>query len=162
MGFSPLVIRSRRRSRQPISNRIRCHSCQSMFPLVSRLWLIGEQMPIILPPTTRRQFIKDSLALGSTAMMISCALAGADDQRVKLDQNRVALLADTHIRAGKGGPSPNRLTKVQGAPLFDLCCGRGGLNMLGRSITSWLVVIAGAVVLGIVMSFKKLRGKQVH
>jgi len=34
-------------------------------------------MPIILPPITRRQFIKGSLALGGTAMVTSRALATA-------------------------------------------------------------------------------------
>jgi Icc protein len=57
-------------------------------------------MPIILPPITRRQFVKGSLALGGTAMMTPCALAAAaDSERVGLDPNRVALLADTHISA---------------------------------------------------------------
>ena len=56
-------------------------------------------MPIILPPITRRQFIQRSLALGGTAMMASRALAATDSERVGLDPNRVALLADTHISA---------------------------------------------------------------
>jgi len=56
-------------------------------------------MPIILPPITRRHFIKGSLALGGTAMMTSRALAAADREGAGLDPNRVALLADTHISA---------------------------------------------------------------
>lgn len=57
-------------------------------------------MPIILPPFSRRQFIKGSLALGGTALLKSRALAaGGDAQGVSLDPNRVALLADTHISA---------------------------------------------------------------
>jgi hypothetical protein len=34
-------------------------------------------MPIILPPITRRQFVKGSLVLGSTAMMTPYELAAA-------------------------------------------------------------------------------------
>ena len=57
-------------------------------------------MPIILPPITRRQFIKGSLALGGTAMMTAPAFAAARSQSVlSWIQNRVALLADTHISA---------------------------------------------------------------
>ena len=70
-------------------------------------------MPIILPPITRRQFITGSLALGGTAMT-SRALADADSEGAGLDQNRVALLADTHISV-----DPNRIypgTKWPGSP----------------------------------------------
>ena len=56
-------------------------------------------MPIILPPITRRQFIKRSLAFGGTAIMAPHALAAADRKGAGLDQNRVAILADTHISA---------------------------------------------------------------
>ena len=60
-------------------------------------------MPIILPPITRRQFVKSSLALGGTAMLPSHALAAVvDSEPIGLDPNRVALLADTHI-----SPDPN-------------------------------------------------------
>jgi hypothetical protein len=74
-------------------------------------------MPIILPPLNRRQFIKRSLALGGTAMMNSRALAAPDRNSVGLDQNRVALLADTHISA-----DPNRVypgTKWPGSPVKE-------------------------------------------
>lgn len=74
-------------------------------------------MPIILPPITRRQFVKRSLALGGTAMMMPRALALADSERAELDQNRVALLADTHISA-----DPNRFypgTKWPGSPVKE-------------------------------------------
>ncbi len=74
-------------------------------------------MPIILPPITRRHFIKGSLALGGTAMMTSRALAAADSEGAGLDQNRVALLADTHISA-----DPNRVypgTKWPGSPVKE-------------------------------------------
>ena len=74
-------------------------------------------MPIILPPITRRQFIQGSLALGSTAIMTSRALAAAESERVEVDQNRVALLADTHISA-----DPNRVypgTKWPGSPVKE-------------------------------------------
>ena len=56
-------------------------------------------MPIILPPVARRQFIKGSLAFGCTAITASSSLAKAAGEPVRLDQNRVALLADTHISA---------------------------------------------------------------
>ncbi len=74
-------------------------------------------MPFILPPITRRQFVKDSLALGGTAMLTPRALAAADSERVGLDPNRVALLADTHISA-----DPNRVypgTKWPGSPVKE-------------------------------------------
>jgi len=74
-------------------------------------------MPIILPPITRRQFIQGSLALGSTAIMTSRASAAAESERVEVDQNRVALLADTHISA-----DPNRVypgTKWPGSPVKE-------------------------------------------
>ena len=60
-------------------------------------------MPIILPPITRRQFVKRSLALGGTAMMMPRALAAANRGGAELDQNRVALLADMEC-SQKAGP----------------------------------------------------------
>ena len=74
-------------------------------------------MPIILPPTTRRQFIKGTLVLGASALVTSRALATADSEGAALDQNRVALLADTHISA-----DPNRVypgTKWPGSPVKE-------------------------------------------
>ena len=74
-------------------------------------------MPIILPPITRRQFVKGSLALGGTTMMTPHVLAGADRERARLDPNRVALLADTHISA-----DPNQIypgTKWPGSPVGE-------------------------------------------
>jgi len=56
-------------------------------------------MPISLPPITRRQFGKRSLALGAIGMATSPAFVAAGSEPVRLDQNRVALLADTHISA---------------------------------------------------------------
>jgi 3',5'-cyclic-AMP phosphodiesterase len=56
-------------------------------------------MPITLPPINRRQFVKRSLALGGTALISSRGLAAEDNEPARLDQNRVALLADTHISA---------------------------------------------------------------
>ena len=72
-------------------------------------------MPIILPPITRRQFIKSSVASGGTAMMTSRAPAAADSERVELDQTRVALLADTHISADPNHFYPG--TKWPGSPV---------------------------------------------
>jgi len=72
-------------------------------------------MPIILPPITRRQFVKRSLALGGTAMMAPRALAAADTERADLDPNRIALLADTHISADPDQVYPG--TKWPGSPV---------------------------------------------
>jgi Icc protein len=74
-------------------------------------------MPIILPPITRRQFIKGSLALGGTAIMLSRALSAVGSERVGLDPNRVALLADTHISADPGLVYPG--TKWPGSPVKE-------------------------------------------
>lgn len=74
-------------------------------------------MPIILPPITRRRFIKDSLAFGGTAMMTSRGLPAADSERVGLDQNRVALLADTHISSDPDRVYPG--TKWPGSPIKE-------------------------------------------
>ncbi len=75
-------------------------------------------MPIILPPITRRQFIKGSLALGGTALLNSRALAAvADIESVRVDSNRVALLADTHISADPNLVYPG--TKWPGSPVKE-------------------------------------------
>lgn len=74
-------------------------------------------MPIILPPIARRQFIKGSLALGGTTFTASSLLAKAVGESVRLDLNRVALLADTHISS-----DPNRVypgTKWPGSPVKE-------------------------------------------
>ena len=74
-------------------------------------------MPIILQPITRRQFIKGSLALGGTAIMPSRALAVGASKGAGLDQNRVALLADTHITADPNDVYPG--TKWPGSPVKE-------------------------------------------
>ena len=74
-------------------------------------------MPIILPPITRRQFVRHSLALGGTAIMAPSALASADSEAVRLDQNRVALLSDTHISADPDRVYPG--TKWPGSPVKE-------------------------------------------
>ena len=74
-------------------------------------------MPIILPPITRGQFIKGSLALGGTALMTATGLAAADRKAVELDPNRVALLADTHISADPDRAYPG--TKWPGSPVEE-------------------------------------------
>ena len=74
-------------------------------------------MPIILQPITRRQFIKGSLALGGTAIMPSRALAAGASKGAGLDQNRVALLADTHITADPNDVYPG--TKWPGSPVKE-------------------------------------------
>ncbi|MBT3194255.1 MAG: serine/threonine protein phosphatase, partial [Verrucomicrobia bacterium] len=74
-------------------------------------------MPIMLPPISRRHFVKHSLAFGGTVMLTSRALAAADSERVGLDPNRVALLSDTHISS-----DPNRFypgTKWPGSPVGE-------------------------------------------
>ena len=74
-------------------------------------------MPIILPPITRRQFVRHSLTLGGTAIMAPSALASADSEAVRLDQNRVALLSDTHISADPDRVYPG--TKWPGSPVKE-------------------------------------------
>lgn len=74
-------------------------------------------MPLILPPITRRQFIKGSLAYGSTAVITPRVLAAADSEVVGLDRNRVALLADTHISADPTQNYPG--TKWPGSPVKE-------------------------------------------
>jgi Icc protein len=74
-------------------------------------------MPIILPPITRRQFVKRSLAFGGSAMMASRAMAVADSEPVELNQNRVSLLADTHISADPNQVYPG--TKWPGSPVKE-------------------------------------------
>jgi len=72
-------------------------------------------MPIILPPINRRKFIKGSLAFGSTGIISSRRLSAADSDSAKFDQNRVALLADTHISADPNLSYPG--TKWPGSPV---------------------------------------------
>lgn len=74
-------------------------------------------MPIILPPIARRQFIKNSLALGGTVITASSLSAKAGSHVVRLDQNRVALLADTHISADPKQSYPG--TKWPGTPVKE-------------------------------------------
>ena len=74
-------------------------------------------MPIILPPINRREFIKGSLAVGCTAVMSSRVLSASDTDRAKLDQNRVALLADTHISSDPNLSYPG--TKWPGSPVKE-------------------------------------------
>ena len=73
-------------------------------------------MPITLPPLDRREFIKGSLALGGTAFSTS-SLAKAVGESVRLDQSRVALLADTHISADPNLSYPG--TKWPGSPVKE-------------------------------------------
>lgn len=95
-------------------------------------------MPIVLPPITRRQFIKGSLALGGTALVTSRALAAADSERVKLDQNRVALLADTHISADPNLVYPG--TKWPGSPVKE--SEHEGVNMAACLVRTARSVVA--------------------
>ncbi len=74
-------------------------------------------MPVVLPPITRRQFAKRSIALGGTAIMTSHAFVAADSERAALDQNRVALLADTHISVDPDLIYPG--TKWPGSPVGE-------------------------------------------
>ena len=73
-------------------------------------------MPVILPPITRRDFIKGSFLL-SGATITSSSFVAADSKSVRFDQNRIALLADTHI-----SDNPNRSypgTKWPGSPVKE-------------------------------------------
>jgi len=72
-------------------------------------------MPVTLPPIDRREFIKGSLAFGSSTIMLSKGASAADSDSAKLDQNRVALLADTHISADPNLSYPG--TKWPGSPV---------------------------------------------
>ena len=74
-------------------------------------------MPITLPPINRREFIKGSLALGGTTITASSLLAKAVGESARLDQNRVALLADTHISADPNQAYPG--TKWPGSPVKE-------------------------------------------
>ena len=104
-------------------------------------------MPIILPPINRLQFIKGSLALGGTAITASSSLAQAADQSVLFDQNRVALLADTHISADPNLSYPG--TKWPGSPVKESehervevlesgqGFGEGGYVEVKENVTAW-------------------------
>ena len=74
-------------------------------------------MPIALPPIARREFIKGSLALGGSAMIAARRLDAAEIITPKLDQSRVALLADTHISANPNLVYPG--TKWPGSPVSE-------------------------------------------
>ena len=73
-------------------------------------------MPITLPPVDRREFIKGSLFLSGAAFSIS-SRAKAVGESVRLDQNRVALLADTHISDDPKRSYPG--TKWPGSPVKE-------------------------------------------
>ena len=74
-------------------------------------------MPIILPPINRREFIKGSFALGGATFTASASLAKAAGESVRLDQNRFALLADTHVSADPDLAYPG--TKWPGSPVKE-------------------------------------------
>jgi len=73
--------------------------------------------PITIPPITRRQFARRSLAAGGLAMMTSRSLGANNREHTELDQNRVALLADTHISADPHFNYPG--TKWPGSPVKE-------------------------------------------
>ena len=74
-------------------------------------------MPVTLPPILRRKFIKGSLAFAGSAIKTPAAFAKAGSRSVGLDQNRVALLADTHISADPNLAYPG--TKWPGSPVKE-------------------------------------------
>ena len=74
-------------------------------------------MPITLLPLTRRQFGKRAFAVGGAALITSNASAALNSESAELDQNRVVLLADTHISADPGRSYPG--TKWPGSPVGD-------------------------------------------
>ena len=74
-------------------------------------------MPITLPAINRREFIKGSFALGGATITASSLLAKAVGESARLDQNRVALLADTHISADPNQAYPG--TKWPGSPVKE-------------------------------------------
>ena len=73
-------------------------------------------MPIILPPIARRDFIKSSLVFGGTTFTAS-SIRAADRMSVRFDQDRIALLADTHISADPKQSYPG--TKWPGSPVQE-------------------------------------------
>ena len=74
-------------------------------------------MPVTLPPILRRKFIKGSLAFAGSAIKTPAAFAKAGSRSAGLDQNRVALLADTHISADPDLAYPG--TKWPGSPVKE-------------------------------------------
>jgi len=74
-------------------------------------------MPVILPPITRRQFLKSSLAFVGTAMTTFRAVGATESKGAELNQNRAALLADTHISADPELVYPG--TKWPGSPVKE-------------------------------------------
>ena len=74
-------------------------------------------MPVILPPILRRQFIKGSLTFAGSAINTPAAFTKSGSQSAGLDQNRVALLADTHISADPSLSYPG--TKWPGSPVKE-------------------------------------------
>ena len=74
-------------------------------------------MPIILPPITRRQFLRHSIAIGGTSIIAPSQLASTVSEAVHLDQNRVAVLSDTHISVDPDSVYPG--TKWPGSPVKD-------------------------------------------
>jgi len=82
--------------------------------------------------------MKGSVALGGAAMMASRAVAEADSEPIKLDQNRVALLADTHISANPKLVYPG--TKWPGSPVKE--SEHEGVNMANSLAQAAKSVIA--------------------
>jgi Icc protein len=74
-------------------------------------------MPVILPPIIRRQFIKGSLTFAGSAITAPSSFAKSGSHSAGLDQNRVALLADTHISADPSLSYPG--TKWPGSPVKE-------------------------------------------
>lgn len=74
-------------------------------------------MPVTLPPLTRRQFVNRAVAVGGTALMGSTASAVSSSANTGFDENRVALLADTHISADPGRSYPG--TNWPGSPVSE-------------------------------------------
>ena len=74
-------------------------------------------MPVTLPPILRRKFIKGSLAFAGSAITAPSSFAKAGSQSARLDQSRVALLADTHISADPNLSYPG--TKWPGSPVKE-------------------------------------------
>ena len=74
-------------------------------------------MPVTLPPILRRKFIKGSLAFAGSAITAPSSFAKAGSHSAGLDQNRLALLADTHISADPNLSYPG--TKWPGSPVKE-------------------------------------------
>lgn len=87
---------------------------RSLEVRLNYFWIL--KMPVILPPTARRDFIKGSFILSGVSITAP-SFVSADSKSVRFDPNRIALLADTHISADPKQSYPG--TKWPGSPVEE-------------------------------------------